>query len=259
MSIKLLASGGLGNQLAQYSAARALAIRRGTDLIIDTRFYPKASLGSAKGFWLTHFPICAKVVSYDNAHLSAHHPLRRLFRRALTERPSRRYLERSLRFDPAFLDLDDGATISGTFLCHSYFESDFDLFSKEVDLLESGRISRTEILNEQPLSEYIGIHVRRGDYISPETSRMFDVVDRDSYYSNALSLIRDIVGKRPLLVVSDDLAWCRRLVAVQLDQPEGSSDGGTTLLAPANRALWAATKRRKIRKAPADAGGLPAQ
>jgi hypothetical protein len=195
--------------MAQYSAARALALRLGTDLIIDTRFYPQASVGSAKGFWLNHFPICAKVVSYGGVCLSAHHPLRRVYRSTLTERPSRRYVERSLRYDPGFLDLKDGTTISGTFLCPSYFESEFSKFRNELDLLESGQVNRTETISGRPISDYIGIHVRRGDYRAPETSRIFDVVDRERYYVSSLSLIEGIAGKRPLLVVSDDIEWCR--------------------------------------------------
>jgi hypothetical protein len=209
MSIKLLAGGGLGNQLAEYSAARALALRRGTDLIVDTRFYPKDSMGGAKGFWLDHFPINAKIVSYQGSRLSAHHPIRRVLRSVLTERPSRRYVERSLKYDPAFFDLEDGSTISGVFLCPAYFESEFNQIKSELDLLESGQVKRTEMIDGCPISDYIGIHVRRGDYLDPGPSQLFNVVDRESYYAAALNVITEIAGKRPLLLVSDDIEWCR--------------------------------------------------
>ena len=209
MAIKLLIGGGLGNQLAQYSAARALSLRRGTDLIIDTRFYRNSPTETAKTFWLDHFPIQAQVVTYENARFSAHHPLRRIYRRFISEPPARRFVERGLGFNPAFFSLGDGVTISGLFQHPEYFLNDFDSFDAEIDLLNAGVMHPTKTIAAVQITDYIGIHVRRGDYLSPEYVSSFDVLHRDCYYPEAISVIARMTGKHNLLVISDDIEWCR--------------------------------------------------
>ena len=209
MAIKLLISGGLGNQLAQYSAARALSLRRGTDLIIDTRFYRNPTTETSKAFWLGRFPIQAHVVTYDNARISAHHPLRRIYRRFISEPPARRFVERGLGLNPEFFSLEDGVTISGAFQHSEYFLKDFDRFNAEIDLLNAGVIQPTKTIDDVQITDYIGVHVRRGDYLSPEHVSSFDVLQRDRYYPEALSLISRMTGKRNLLIFSDDIEWCR--------------------------------------------------
>src|SRR5262245_13926336 len=200
-------SGGLGNQLFQYSAARSVALRLGTGVTIDTRFYPLAAQGGAKGFWLAHFPIRADIVSYEASLIPPHHILRRVYRALVSEPRAKRFYEPRLGYNSSIWDVKDGAILIGNFQSPMYFSRYYEILADEIDLLRVGTIPPTKKINELPMSEFIGVHVRRGDYLSlPD----FDMVDRDTYYTRALSIISEKNGKsRPLLVVSDDIAWCK--------------------------------------------------
>jgi len=207
MALTLLLGGGLGNQLFQYAAARSLALRLGVDLTIDTRFYPLSSPVGAKSLWLTHFPIHASLRSYDKSVLSPHHLLLRAYRKLFSERPGRRFQERSLGFHPEFFDLKDKSIISGNFQSPLYFEDVYDEFSCELDLLRAGHIEPTKNIDGIKVSEFIGVHVRRGDYL---TEQGFAMPEADGYYRRALSLMREMRGeKSPVLIVSDDMGWCK--------------------------------------------------
>lgn len=82
-------------------------------------------------------------------------------------------------------------------------------FDGEIDLLKAGVIAPTETIDARPIADYIGVHVRRGDYLSPQYKSLFDVLQRDSYYPEALSFLSRATGKHKLLVFSDDIEWCR--------------------------------------------------
>jgi hypothetical protein len=207
MALTLLLSGGLGNQLFQYAAVRSLALRLETDLTIDARFYPPESMGGAKGMWLTDFPIRARIKSHAFDYLPPHHILRRIYRKLIAEPARRRYQEPSLGFHPEFFELKDDAIISGNFQSPLYFESNYHLFANELDMLEAGILPPTKFINGIPISECIGVHIRRGDYIGDP---VFDMANRDKYYMRAISMMRDVRGKNcPIVVVSDDIDWCK--------------------------------------------------
>jgi hypothetical protein len=53
----------------------------------------------------------------------------------------------------------------------------------------------------------VSLHVRRGDYVQPQTDDRWGNLARDGYYQRAAEAIGDDVT---YLVFSDDLPWCRR-------------------------------------------------
>ena len=59
----------------------------------------------------------------------------------------------------------------------------------------------------------IGIHVRRGDYITQPNAFAFHGVMGVDYYKEAISLLKakneGLVGNRQLVVYSDDVPWCK--------------------------------------------------
>lgn len=55
-------------------------------------------------------------------------------------------------------------------------------------------------------SDYIGIHVRRGDYLA--MNDIYNVLSSDYFFKNALSLINKTY-KPKVVVCSDDIDWCK--------------------------------------------------
>lgn len=202
MSIKLIASGGFGNQLFQYAAARALSLRLKTELVLDTRFYPPGSLHG--GFWLNDFPVAARIVSYKDRIIGAHHVARRLWRSLVSEPSQKRYRAPDIGYDPTFRSLEDGVIITGCLQSYRYFDDYFDAFAKELEFPPSAQRWKAG-LPDGSAENVIAVHVRRGDYLAMPG---FSMADPDEYYTRAIDTARKSPSDR-LVIFSDDLAWCR--------------------------------------------------
>ena len=109
-------TGGVGNQLFQYAAARALALRRGVAVGLDRRWYEGRS---GRQYALDRFAIQADPV--DPRLL----PVRdgKILGRLLSGRGGglRVYRETGLAFDAAVRDLPDGTYLRGVFQSEAYF------------------------------------------------------------------------------------------------------------------------------------------
>jgi len=56
--------------------------------------------------------------------------------------------------------------------------------------------------------QIVGIHVRKGDYLSPANLEKFGSVCGDAYYRTALRHLRHIVPNPLLVLFTNDLKWC---------------------------------------------------
>lgn len=198
MAITMLMGGGLGNQMFQYAAGRSLSARWNTDLVLDLRYYANVSDRQTKAFALASFPIDATITDYSTG-LHAHHPLRRLMRKVVSERPGQIYREPELTFDRAFFELPDGTKLTGGFHSWRYFDDVADTLVREL----TPTLDVPSTAYGQPLADCVAVHVRRGDYL---TTAGFAMQDFEGYYRRALQMARQW---GPLLVFSDDPQWCR--------------------------------------------------
>ena len=59
----------------------------------------------------------------------------------------------------------------------------------------------------------VAIHIRRGDYLSPDFYNLYWHLEDTGYYQNALELVRNRFGTYSLFVFSDDMEWCKANLA----------------------------------------------
>jgi hypothetical protein len=85
-------------------------------------------------------------------------------------------------------------------LLHGYFQSE-KYFVDYKDELKAEFTLRNPKYPKKLDDDYIGIHVRRGDYLNHPTIHPTCSMD---YYEEALSLLPD----RPVKIFSDDHEWC---------------------------------------------------
>lgn len=204
----LVANGGLGNQLFEYSTARAAAIRLGTQLVIDLRYYNDTGPRGFKSFWLDLLGVQAKYRRYPRSAIFGAHALPvKIYRRLLEERLLNVYRERDMGFDPAVQNLKDRTLLLGNFQSYRYF----DHIRKE--LLAELSIGR---FLDEPAKPYVdlcssehmvSIHIRRAEYL---VLPGFPMVKPELYYSRAMRYVQERGEGIKFLVVSDDLDWCRR-------------------------------------------------
>ncbi len=205
--------GGMGNQMFQYAAARAVAHRLGVELRYDLSYLGR---GAIRHFELHHFRCEGRPLGWLEYLRFGSQSGSRLSRRALARAtrailPRNSYEEPGLAFDASVRSLPDDTVISGRFQSYLYFDEISELLRGDFRL--SAAISaRGRALREQAQgSKSLGVHVRRTDYVNNTAYK--DVIQALSidYYERALTRSRAELGPDiELYVVSDDIKWCQK-------------------------------------------------
>ena len=211
--------GGLGNQMFQYAAGKALAERHGVALSIDGsgfRDYKDRSFLLHK----LNVPETPSDSVHPNAiesrigsHFSRAKWRQRADRILLKAgvrglpAPANSYREPYFHFDRRFEVLGPETSLFGYFQSELYFKSIAEkltaLFSPRDQFGEIARVAADRIAGS---ARPVSIHIRRGDYMQASTASVHGLLD-ESYYRKALALMEASLGGNPfdLFVFSDDL------------------------------------------------------
>jgi hypothetical protein len=206
--------GGLGNQMFQYAAARALALARGQQLLLDVSGYDDYRLHH--GFELRRVFRCQpelagrddvrKILGWRAAPLAR----RLLSRRALAGLRGRAFIvEPHFHYWPGIRAVPEAAYLQGYWQSEKYFA-------------QAAAEIRADFAFRQPMSEAnaawaerigrrnaVSLHVRRGDYLlDPKTQALLGACSPE-YYLKAVGHIAARVAAPEFFVFSDDIAWAR--------------------------------------------------
>ena len=205
--------GGLGNQLFIYAAARALALRTGSQLRLDAlNSYPRDSFG--RRYQLDEFNIAA--VLAEEAEVARYRPESQGFywRRKLDRRlpfPWRSVIEERSLFEPRLLELRPRANVylMGYWQREEYFRDQAPAIRRELTLRREPSAQNRALGERLRQCESAFLHLRRVDYAHRLSA---------GYYAAALELLYKRVNEPRLFVFGDDLEWARR----ELPLPEGT-------------------------------------
>ena len=194
-SVTVAINGGLGNQMFQYAAARALAERCAAGLLLDLAFYNDRR---HRQFELDAFPIeIGGVIGERGGRLS---------RWIARERGGAVYREPHFHYDPAFETLTAPVRLEGYFPSPRYFAGHEAVVRHD---LAPPAAADAESQGLAPLigsGEATALHVRRGDYVTqPKINRLMGTCS-PAYYEAALE---KIPGNGTVFVFSDDIAWAK--------------------------------------------------
>lgn len=196
-------NGGVGNQLFQYAAARALALRLGVPLGLDRRWYEGHK---HRSYALDRFAVSAAPV--DPGLL----PFRdgKILGRLLSGLGGRLrvFRERGLAFDPAVLALPDGTYLRGVFQSEAYFADQEAALRSDLAFADPPDAANRATLAAIAAGLAVSLHVRRGDYAAdPKIASVHGSVGLD-YYRRAVELVAARAGGDPLVFAfSDEPAW----------------------------------------------------
>jgi len=209
-------SGGLGNQMFQYAAGRALAVRLGVPLVLDLSWF----CGQKKRqFALSPFRIVAELRS-QCSWLPCQG-------QALVSRISRRWAQRILgvpvlrephfHYTPEFAVQRGGVFLEGYWQSERYFEEIRFLLQADFALRAQLPPSCDALREAIAACDSICVHVRRGDYLSnPVAARTHGTCAEDYYRAGVHELALEL--ERPhCFVFSDDPAWVRHSLALDCD------------------------------------------
>jgi hypothetical protein len=188
--------GGLGNQLFQYAAARALADQINTNLFIDLSHYTSEQ---ERNYELGAYHLRAEVLGTDFTS--------RLRKKVILKRlPG--FQEASFAYDSRVRDLGSGVWLKGYFQSEKYFILEEQRIKKDLTL-KIQLSEQTQKLQKVLMADKnaVSLHVRRGDYVSNPSFNAFHGVTSIEYYERALNLVAQTHPNLSIYIFSDDPVW----------------------------------------------------
>ncbi|MBC7282754.1 alpha-1,2-fucosyltransferase [Hoeflea sp.] len=200
-------NGGLGNQMFQYAAGRALALRHGAELLLDTRIFD----GSTQfGLGLHHFAIAARQgLPAEMPPERRQQRLRYLIWRGLKLKPHL-LRENGLSYNAAFESAGDGVYLKGYWQSERYFKPVEAAIRADFQIVTPPSPANAAVLAELAERPAISLHIRRGDYVKDSRTNATHGTCSLDYYRRAVDLIAARMTEKPVIYTfSDDPAWVR--------------------------------------------------
>lgn len=201
--------GGLGNQMFQYAAGRALAIANEAELKLDL-----IEMGAYKlrPFALDQFNIKAAIAQPDEVPAKPKRGLLRKFTSAF--KPDRssceRIVENGLTFDSRVPALRGSLHLSGYWQSEQYFASSADSIRSDFSLKSPLGPARQDVLARiGAATTPVSIHVRRGDYVTNPSANAVHGTCEPPWYHEAMRRMLDRAGDASFFVFSDEPQWAR--------------------------------------------------
>jgi hypothetical protein len=221
--IRVSLIGGLGNQMFQYAAGKALAERHGVPLALDISGFRDYAL---RPFLLDRLlvPEAAAAVQTEPSRKPETNFTRakwkaridRLLGKArlpkLASSPNE-YREPHFHYDPAFETLGPRISLFGYFQSERYFNSiagDLrDWFSPREPL---GAAAAAALKRIEASRLPVSVHVRRGDYLKPGTQEVHGILG-ESFYRQVFDRLENMIGREAeIFIFSDDPAAAEQVL-----------------------------------------------
>lgn len=209
--------GGLGNQMFQYAAGRALSLKLQQPMCLDYGDWGASKHAMHNGLEIDQvFNLAAFTATRSDVAsvigLQSNFYLRRLLKKRWMApvRSRRLVVEPHFHFWPGLLELRESSYLIGFWQSEHYFKEaaaeirDDFTFKAAVSPDNEGWLSKIKSARS------VGLHIRRGDYISNPAANRFHGICSPAHYHRGLEYITQKLGTVELFVFSDDLNWVRQ-------------------------------------------------
>lgn len=218
--------GGLGNQLFQYAAARSLADRLGSELVLDLRGLDQ---NGDRPFQLDLYRIRASVATPELLESLPDWRSSRLgrFKANLSQLAPfvfsfPVFWPDSFAFDARFERISRPAYLIGYWQTEKYFAWNRTRLLQDIQLA-------VPLSTDVPLLDLIcnthsvALHIRRGDYVHNAAAAQFHGLCDMDYYHAAIAALKARFPEIRVFVFSDEPSWAR--ANLRLDVPTYYADG----------------------------------
>jgi hypothetical protein len=206
-------TGGLGNQMFQYAAGRALADRLGAELLLDTRAFGHALAFQAytrRAYALAPFTLRARLATPADLKNWPVWVVEIGMRLRLVRPLFRRWhFESAITYDASLRTLEEPVCLVGYWQSERYFVDIADRIRADFTLGQPMSDDNSTLLELARSDRSVGLHVRRGDFASLSDAAQVHGMCSVDYYRRAISLVRDRCPECHFLVFSDDAQWAR--------------------------------------------------
>lgn len=206
--------GGLGNQMFQYAAGRALSLERGIPLRLDISDFANYELH--QGFELQRvFNCTADIANATDVRRTLGWQFMSGVRRVVSRSSMAVLRRKTFVIEPHFhywsgiKNVPSDCYLMGYWQSEQYFLEVASQIREEFSFKLPLEQKNTEIANQIQQTNAVSLHVRRGDYIGNSTNiKTYELCSLD-YYSASIRYISERVYNPHFIVFSDDVDWVR--------------------------------------------------
>ena len=214
MLVVVRLSGGLGNQLFQYAAGRALSVKHNVPLYIDKAFYLNSP---NRIFMLNSFNVVESVVGAKKLVpllLNRKFKLFDYFKstKSIFLESKFLYREKSFSFDSDFVNIKTPVVLDGYWQSEKYFIDCLSVIKNDFIVRSELTVTQRRFIENTAIENSVAIHVRCGDYISNSQINSIHGVCHDEYYVDAYSKLVSMVGEVVPYFFTDDVNAARRII-----------------------------------------------
>ncbi|QWD21888.1 alpha-1,2-fucosyltransferase [Polynucleobacter paneuropaeus] len=206
--------GGIGNQMFQYAAARALSLSKEQPLYLDILDFDGYSLHS--GFQLnTAFclqtkladsELIRKILGFRNQQL-----IKKLIKRPLFKflRGCNFIMEPHAHYWSQIESAPENCYLYGYWQSEKYFKSIEAIIRKDFQFRHPLDEMNASMQSSMRECQSIGLHIRRGDYLTHRGTTKVMAVCTTDYYQKAVDYINSHVIDPVFYIFSDDISWAK--------------------------------------------------
>lgn len=207
-------TGGLGNQMFQYAMYKSLE-KKGKLVKLDSKSFYETKK-EHNGYELERIfdikpnkPTKEDLEKFDENNISTLFKIKRkLFGDKKFVYDTKEYV-----FNKDVYKLKN-SYLNGYWQSIKYFEGIENDIKKDFRFKNQLDNKNLEILNEIENSNSISIHIRRGDYMSPENYNMYGCIASPTYYKKAIKVIEEKVENPTFFVFSNDMDWVKKNIQI---------------------------------------------
>lgn len=195
-------NGGLGNQMFQYSAGRAVSLQHNVPLALDITHCKR---NPARPYKLCNFKVAGEVVEES--------PL--IIKLKSILHPQSLFKEQSFYYDPSILDCHDDVYLQGYWQSEKYFKGIEKIIREDFTLSEEPDYLNQQMIDKIRNCEAVSLHIRRGDYVSNPETTAYHGICSEEYYRGAVSKLENYVKNPHFFVFSDDPSWVKEKLDIR--------------------------------------------
>jgi hypothetical protein len=197
-------TGGLGNQLFQYAAAKSLSLHHQAELKLDTQFFTQRGQAPA----LEQFHVTDKAATPQEIRSFHRTPWQRMTDRLKPAFKRLVYREPFFHFDPDFFRAGNPVYLKGLRQSEKYFlpyeQAIRQTLTVKKDLVAHLSDQAERLQNENSVS----VHIRRGDYLTKVALEVLGLTPVE-YYQKAITRLGSELQNPVFYFFSDDIEWVK--------------------------------------------------
>lgn len=209
--------GGLGNQMFQYAAAKALALERQVDLALDLSF-----LNTEAGEQHTRRQLELNLL-HTNYKIATTSDVE-IFKKgnrisdfiSSVFRHTKLVNEKGFEYDTDFFSYPKRTYLNGFWQSEKYFAHIRSTLLEELVIKRAAPENVVAMKDRMTHSNSVSLHIRRGDYVTNKNAASFHGLTPLDYYYQAIRFVKQKTVQTPeLFVFSDDIEWAKEHLKIE--------------------------------------------